>query len=349
MITMTLSRPAFIITSIVLLALTSLLQASRDLKHVVVYQQDGRFAGWPANNGAWKFDDDSMLVGFTEAPYELQEGHNIGHPQKSWLARSADGGESWTAYDPEHYVGDLGDKPDLKPLVNPINFKAPLFALRMVGTAYHGAEDPRGHFFYTYDGGRTWQGPHSFGDLLNHPEIQKYGLGEITPRTDYVVLDKHGALLMISARLEDDFGTDRLFCMRTTDGGQSFFFMGWIVPPYHPEGIDPSVKLPLYDNPAKNPHPTQARAVMPQSFMLSDGKIISAMRRRYKSENWVDAYASTDGGRTWKFMAEVGDAGSGNGNPPALNYTAEGRLCAVFGERAQGRILVTYSSDEGKT
>jgi len=97
------------LTLLLALALASQLHASHhQLKHVVVYQQDGRFAGWPANNGAWKFDDDSMLVGFTEAPYELQDGHNIGHPQKSWLARSTDGGESWTAYDPEHYVGDLG-------------------------------------------------------------------------------------------------------------------------------------------------------------------------------------------------------------------------------------------------
>lgn len=333
------------------------LSATPSLKHVVVYQQDGRFAAWPANNGAWIFEGDEMLVGFTEATYELQEGHNIGpsETQTSWLARSSDGGLTWTAYDPDGYVGDFGDEPELKQVTEPIDFQAQGFAMRVVGTGYHGAKDPRGHFFFSTDGGRNWMGPYGFGDLVNHPEMQATGLTEITPRTDYLVTGPRSALIMVSSRIPDLFGSDRLFCLRTTDGGRSFFFNGWIVPPHDAIRDDPTLRVPLFEEPGDNPHPNQARAVMPQSFLMPDGSIVTAMRRRYQNEardlnaNWVDGYHSADGGRTWSFMATIGDAGSGNGNPPALSVTADGRLCAVFGERAKGRILLTYSSDQGKT
>ncbi len=328
-----------------------------DFEHIVVYQEDGRFAGWPANNGAWIFDNDEILVGFTEGPYELNEGHNIGpkEEQRSWLARSQDGGHTWHAYDPEGYVGDFGKEPLRLPLVSPIHFDAPRFALRMVGTAYHGAFDPRGHFFYTYDAGNTWMGPHSFGDIRRHPELEKTGMMEVTPRTDYVVLGAHKALLMMSARKPGVGGSDRLFVARTTDGGQSFFFMGWIIPPYESDEIDPDARVSIFEDPALNPHPSQVRAVMPQSFLNSDGTLITTMRRRYRvdekniNRNWVDAYVSHDEGHTWAFQATVGDAGAGNGNPPALNRTADGRLCAVFGDRAVGRMMLTYSSDQGET
>jgi len=61
-------------------------------EHVVVYHEDGRFAGWPANNGFWVFADDEILVGFIEAEYELGKGHNAKEPYLNWLARSKDGG-----------------------------------------------------------------------------------------------------------------------------------------------------------------------------------------------------------------------------------------------------------------
>ncbi|MCD6597411.1 MAG: exo-alpha-sialidase, partial [Bacteroidales bacterium] len=63
----------------------------------------------------------------------------------------------------------------------------------------------------------------------------------------------------------------------------------------------------------------------------------------------VDAYASVDGGKTWIFQSTAGNGGKGNGNPPALAITLDGRLCTVFGEREFGTIQVAYSSDEGKS
>ena len=32
-------------------------------RHVIVYRESGRFTGWPANNGAWIWDNE-ILVGF---------------------------------------------------------------------------------------------------------------------------------------------------------------------------------------------------------------------------------------------------------------------------------------------
>jgi hypothetical protein len=154
---------------------------------------------------------------------------------------------------------------------------------------------------------------------------------------------------MVSARIEGKFGTDRLFCIATEDGGRSFSFRGWIVPPYGEAITNASDRVSLFPEPERNPHPSDARAVMSESFLLEDGSILSAMRRRYHDRNWVDAYVSEDEGQTWSFMATVGDAGSANGNPPALNVTNDGRLCAVYGDRGSGRIMVTYSSDRGRS
>ena len=302
-----------------------------NMKHIIVYQEDGKFAGWPANNGAWQFEGDDILVGFTRGDYHLNDGHNIGpeETQLSWVARSTDGGNHWDAYNPPNYVGDFGRVPQTKFLGKPIDFSDPGFALRMVGIAYHGAYDPTGHFFYTMDGGQSWKGPHSFGNLREWPELKESGFEELTPRTDYVVLGKHEALLMVSARKKDQFGSDKIFCARTIDGGKSFEFVSWIVP--------------ITDT---------ARAVMPQTFKMPDGSLVSCMRRRSDygqgTENWVDAYSSKDQGRSWQFSAKVGDAGAGNGNPPAVTATQDGRLCAVFGDRAVGNMMAAYSSDGGK-
>ena len=39
------------------------------LRHVVVYREEGRFAGWPANHGIWAWGDE-ILVGFSRGYYQ---------------------------------------------------------------------------------------------------------------------------------------------------------------------------------------------------------------------------------------------------------------------------------------
>ena len=63
---------------------------------VEVAGRQGRFLGWPANNGSWQWDQGrELLVGFEEGPWVNQPGHKIGQPQLKRLARSQDGGRSW--------------------------------------------------------------------------------------------------------------------------------------------------------------------------------------------------------------------------------------------------------------
>ncbi len=211
------------------------------------------------------------------------------------------------------------------------------------------------HFFFSYDAGSSWNGPYQFGvdNIREWPEIKNTTLPdeiELTPRTDYVVKGKDECLVFMSVRPKGQFATDRLFCMGTVDGGRTFKFVSWVVPPYDEKKVDLSVKIKLEEDDALNPHPNQSRAVMSQTVSLKNGKLISAMRRRYKEHNWVDAYVSEDDGNSWAFLSQVGDAGGNNGNPPALNITDKGRLVAVFGNREEpGTMRVVYSDNEGKS
>ena len=71
-------------------------QKVENAEHIVVYYEEDKFLGWPANNGEWSADGVNMLVGFTHGDYELiQNNHNIGGNQLSWLARSTDMGQTW--------------------------------------------------------------------------------------------------------------------------------------------------------------------------------------------------------------------------------------------------------------
>jgi hypothetical protein len=333
---------------------------TKNAEHIIVYHEVGKYTGWPANNGAWTSDGVNMLVGFTHGDYVPQQGHSIGGRQTSWLARSTDMGLTWTAWDPDGYVGDFNLSRDKKTLTNAIDFSHPQFAMRIVGTGYHGAGDPSAHYFYSYDLGRTWNGPYVFGtnDIRSWPELTTKlrdvvltpsskahgawkkiaetasGEVELTPRTDYIVEGKNSLLVFMGVRpIGSGFAGDKVFCMRTTDGGTTFNWVGWVVPP-------------------SDPH----RAVMSQTIRLNSGKLISVARRRGHG-TWIDAYLSTNNGQTWSFLSKVGDTGPDdtNGNPPALNITNNGRLVAVFGHRGEqghstpGTIRVAYSDNEGRT
>ena len=118
----------------------------QDMKHFIVFEKEGRFCGWPANNGVWSWPDDEILVGFSNGPWVEKKGHNIGESILSYLGRSRDGGETWSATDPQNYVGDGGVP---RALPGAIDFAHPDFAMRIVGTGYHGTDDPRGGFFFS--------------------------------------------------------------------------------------------------------------------------------------------------------------------------------------------------------
>lgn len=305
--------------------------AAGPMKNIIVAGEPGKFCGWPANNGVWRWDGGrEILAGFSFGDYIQQQGHNLDATRGivSRLARSMDGGRSWTVEDPDNFVGDGGVATDSP---GGFDFESPGFALRVVGAGYHGSRDPAGSFFFSNDRGRTWRGPYRFGALMKDTNIQKM---QLTARTHYLATGPNSCLLFMSARpsgsIPGQIATDKSFVAETTDGGRSFHFVSWIVP-------------------LNDPY----RAVMPAVGRLKDGTILAALRRRAvgseKLPCWVDCYASRDNGRSWSFSSRVGQTGVANGNPPGLTVLEDGRVVCAYGDRSRDKLFVRVSADCGKS
>lgn len=298
------------------------------MNHLVIFAPQGHFAGWPANNGLWVWggmvghSQSEMLVGCSVGVFAAQSGHNVSGPIRSVLLRSQDGGESWTAEEPKGYLNDPRPLIDLD---RAPDFSSTGFALRAVGTGYHGVGEPHGGFFVSGDRGRTWRGPYRFRGLVDREPL--CGL-EMTSRTDYLINGDCDCLLFLSARDVNTWGADRVFCARTTDAGRTFQFASWMVSPTDP-----------------------CRAVMPSTVRCSPRKIVSAARRRdmRTDQGWIDVYGSTNDGQSWSFLSRVGETGGWNGNPPALARLRDGRLCCAYGNRSRRQMIVRFSPDEGHT
>lgn len=296
------------------------------IKYLTVAAQQDRFFGWPANNGLWQWDEGrEILVGFTNGNFEQQDGHNIGDERLTNLARSTDGGQTWTREDPENFVGDNGE---VKPSPGNIRFDHPDFALRVAATGYHGTKDKDGRFFISYNRGKDWEGPYRFNELNEDENLE--GL-QITARTNYRITGENSIQIFMSARKPDiDFGKrlDKPFIAESTDGGKSFHFSGWAVP-----------------------WTDQFRAVMPSVVQTKNGDLVMALRRRNPRDNeqscWIDAFVSKDEGRTWSFLSKIGDAGLNNGNPPGLAIMEDGRLACCYANRTASKIFLRISENNG--
>lgn len=292
-----------------------------EVKHNIVAHEPGVFFGWPANHGAWNWGDE-IVVGILRGKYRKQEGeHSIERNTQPTLvqARSLDGGETWSL-----------EAPDLKPDVESkscpggINFAHPDFALKITSGTDFGVTVLAERFFVSYDRAQTWEGPYRLPDFgLDVP---------LTARTDYLVGGESECLFFLSAvepRVDASL-TDRAFCARTTDGGKTMEFLSWMT---H--------------------EPITVRSVMPSTVRVSDTVLVSALRRRLKTDCWIDAYHSQDNGATWEFLSKIADAegtDKRNGNPPSLVRLADGRLCAMYGYRgAPLGMRAKISADEGKT
>jgi len=288
-------------------------------KNVMVFQEKGRFGGWPANNGIWSWDDE-ILVGLIKGYYLEQElHHSIDNtkPSKSVLARSFDGGEIWHIEDPENYVGD-----DVKPkkLTDKIDFASPGFAMRV-------ASD---RFFFSYDRGKNWQGPFLFPD---------FGTDNLTSRTDYLVDGSDECLFFFSAKEEraESRLQDRAFVAQTIDGGKTIEFLSWISDEFIKRSVMPS-SARISEN--------RLITVMRRRF---DQRFENKPRL---GKNWIDAYHSFDNGKTWEFLSKVTDTdrGNHNGNPPSLVKLKDGRICVTYGYRSVPYgIRARISTDNGKT
>lgn len=299
---------------------------SLSIEHRIAAVAPDQFLGWPANNGVWQWGEE-ILVGFTRGEFAVKNGHNIAGRQESLFARSRDGGNTWTMFDPPGFLDDehptyLGN--GKTPLRTPLDFSHPGFTLRFFATGYHGNDDPEGGFFYSYDRGDSWHGPHSLHALTDHPELK----GKIfSQRTDYLIQSSERCLVFITV---DDGVQERrrLACIQTVDGGLTFQFLSWVTPVFE-----------------------TARGTMSQTVPLNDREFVLAYRKIQSGDaekSSIEACRSVDGGRSWQPLSTVKIMQT-NSNPPALVRLQDGRLCCAYGDRKTAEIRARYSSDSGFT
>ncbi|MEO6235677.1 MAG: sialidase family protein, partial [Vicinamibacterales bacterium] len=294
-------------------------------RHVVVARAPGRYGGWPANHGIWAWGDE-ILVGFSWGHMRgggAESGHPIDRerPEEHMLARSHDGGATWSHEKPAGLTppptpGNIAGVPTEKTgtaavaLTTPIDFTAPGFALTARMANIHIGPS---WFFYTTDKGKTWNGPFTLPD---------FGHQGIAARTDYLV-DGRDELTMFLTAAKTDGREGRVICVRTTDGGRTWRQIGLVGP--EPDASD--------------------FAIMPSSVRLSPTSILTLVRQR----KWIESYRSDDNGASWVHVTRtVPD--TGRGNPPSLVKLRDGRLVVTFGYRAEPYgIRARISSDQGKT
>jgi hypothetical protein len=285
----------------------------RVVKHVIVYEEPGRFCGWPANSGAWSWGNE-IVVGFSLGYFrKVERGHAIdgSRPAVSRFARSLDGGETWKLETPSFLDANGKEREAVDP-PGGIDFTHPDFAmtLRMVSS-----REGYSRFYYSYDRCRTWQGPY---------KLPTYGRKVISARTDYIVNGKHDLMAFITSGKETG-REGRVFVTRTSDGGRTWPFVSWIGP--EPPGF----------------------SIMPSSVRLSPTRLLTTLRQKEGDKHWIDAYVSDNDGQTWRYLNRPSESTGGFvGNPPSLIKLKDGRLAITYGFRSPPyEMRARLSNDEG--
>ena len=290
---------------------------------VVVYQVPGRYAAWPANHGIWSWGNE-ILVGFQSGYFKHQspEAHPIDHirPAEDLLARSLDGGETWTTEkhpdllppDGTKEAGipiERGGPPDLD-CPGGIDFSNPGFALT---ARMSDADGGASRFYYSLDRGSHWQGPYKIPD---------FGQKGTAARTDYLVNGPHD-LTMLLAASKSTGKEGRVMVVRTTDGARTWQFVSFI-------GPEP---------------PAGDYAIMPSTVRLSPTSVLTAIRHSH----WIETWRSDDNLQTWRYVSTPVPE-TGKGNPPSMIRLHDGRIAITYGVRVPPyEIRARLSSDEGQT
>lgn len=291
------------------------------VKHLVVYQEPGRFGGWPANHGLWSWGNE-IVVGFSSAYFKLNDfdGHPYDRtkPEEPRLARSLDGGETWTIEAPKSLLPPAQGGQPAVPLTEPMDFTAPGFAMTL---RFTDAQKGPSMLFYSTDRGKSWKGPF---------QLPLFGFPGVAARTDYLVNGKRDAMVFLTAS-KPNGREGRVFCARTTDGGRNWRFVSWI-----------------------SPDPGEGFSIMPSTVRLSKTELLTAYRHEdslRKGPNWIEACRSRDNGLTWEPAGRPGpDTGAKSGNPPSLIRLKDGRLAITYGyRRAPFSIRARLSRDNGRT
>jgi hypothetical protein len=301
-----------------------LLSAAEGIQNLVVYREAGRYAGWPANHGIWSWGNE-IVVGFEAGYFHFSETrHSIDwdRPAQHLLARSKEGGETWTVEHPDSLkpppnalIAKVHTEPGGKNVTEcpgGIDFTHPGFAFTL---RLEDVNVGPSRFYYSYDRAKTWNGPYRLPD---------FGQKGIAARTDYLVNGTHDMTAMLTAA-KSNGREGRVICVRTQDGGKTWKMLG-------PIGPEPDEK---------------DFAIMPSSIRLSKNAILTAIRHT----GWIELYRSDDDGLNWRSLGRpVPNTGVHSGNPPYLLRLKDGRLAITYGFRSEPYgIYAVISKDEGKT
>ena len=287
--------------------------------HAVVYREEGRYAGWPANSGIWSWDDE-IVVGFTVAylSYTGEGSYPIDRqkPRVERQARSTDGGKTWTIEVPS-FLTEAGEMKKAVSPSEPVDFKQPNFAMRF---QMKGSNEGESSFLWSNDRCKTWNGPFT---------LPMFSRNDILARTDYLIEGQHEMLAFLTS--SKDWGREGWpFCARTTDGGVTWDFVSWIGD--QPKGTGYSI--------------------MPTTVRLSDTELYTYIRcrrgERPDRDYFMQPYRSMDNGLSWELEAE--NRITGTGNPVHMIKLKDGRLALTYGFRGEPySIRARLSSDGGKT
>lgn len=293
------------------------------VEHITVFQEDGLFAGWPANNGIWNWEDE-ILVGFVLANHMEREGHTYDVTTSRYqYARSLDGGLTWRIEDAGEggqtawtYQNQVREQSEVGNLSKAMDFTHPDFVLTFSRETNHIGPSL---FYYSYDRGMHWNGPYRL------PNLDTPG---IAARTDTIIDGKHElrAFLTIAKQNKRE---GRVAMFKTADGGLTWENRAWLGE--EPDGFD----------------------IMPSSVRLSPTEILTTARGREFNprRDFIKAFYSDDNGESWQALHDpVFDTGRG-GSPPALLKMEDGRLALAYAYRSRygSRICLRLSSDEGRT
>jgi hypothetical protein len=282
-------------------------------KNILVYKEEGRYAGWPANHGAWAWGNE-LVVGFAVGDYLFKpDGPSVDStkPYEMCQARSMDGGETWAIERPQAIRGSVGIGSTPPRLREPLDFGQPGFALMFKFASQHIGPS---RFYVSSDRCRTWRGPYEF--LIE-------GFDHIVARTDYVILGP-SECIMFGSMAKSNLLEGRAFCARTTDGGLTWSILATIGP--EPEGY----------------------LIMPSTISLGGDRLLTVLRHKDPdAQGCIDVYDSEDAGATWRFLG-VAAPDIGAGNPPSLLALPDGRLCLTYGYRGRPfGVRARISSDQG--
>ncbi len=292
------------------------------VEHVAVFKEAGRFGGWPANHGIWSWGDE-IVVGFEAGYFQSREqGHAIDYsrPALHHLARSLDGGRTWSIETPEGLRPPAGLKvagvptaeggPDAVDCPGGIDFAHPDFALTARMASIHIGPS---RFYYSMDRGKTWQGPCKLPD---------FGQPGVAARTDYIVNGPGDCMLLLTVA-KSNGREGRVVTVRTTDGGKSWNLVSFV-------GPEP---------------PVSDYSIMPATVRLSPERLLTTVRHR----GFIDAYRSDDNGNSWYYLNRPAP-NTGRGNPSSLTRLRDGRVAIVYGFRAEPfGMRARLSADEGST